>query len=123
MKIWKKKAHAWNRVGERNSESRWKEYSNHRDHLRKAMRKSRRLYEKKIAGNARQNKRSFFRYVNSRLTVRPEILAMKTVNNTIVDEDIDIVETMVSYFSTVHTKCRGEGMPEMSDIANKQIKI
>ena len=122
MKIWKKKAHAWNRVGERNSMSRWKEYANHRDHLRKAMRKSRRLYEKKIASNARQNKRSFFRYVNSRLTVRPEILAMKTVDNTIVDEDIDIGETMVSYFNTVHTNYRGEEMPEMSDMTNKQIK-
>ena len=47
---------------------------------------------------------------------------MKTVNNTIVDEDIDIGETMVSYFSTVHTNYRGEEMPEMSDITNKQIK-
>ena len=83
------------------------------------MRKSRRLHEKKIASNARQNKRSFFRYVNSRLTVRPEILAMKTVNNTIV-EDIDIGETMVSYFSTVHTNSRGEEMPEMSDITKNR---
>ena len=64
MKIWKKKNHAWNRLGERNSRGRLNEYRTHRDHLRKIIRKSRRLYEKKIAENARQNKRAFFKYVN-----------------------------------------------------------
>ena len=41
MKVWKKKAHAWNRVGERGSGGRWGEYRHHRDHLRKTIRKSR----------------------------------------------------------------------------------
>ena len=97
-------------------------YSHHRDHLRKIIRKSRRLYEKRIAENARKNKRAFFKYVNSRLTVRPEITAMKTVNGEIVEEDIDIVETMVSYFSTVHTNYRGEVMPDMPDMTDKRIQ-
>ena len=37
MKIWKKKNHAWNRLGERNSRGRWNEYRTHRDHLRKLL--------------------------------------------------------------------------------------
>ena len=77
---------------------------------------------KNIAENARQNKRAFFKYVNLRLTVRPEITAMKTVNGEIAEEDIDIVETMVSYFSTVHTNYRGEVMPDMPDMTDKRIQ-
>ena len=122
MRIWKKKTHAWNRLGERNSGGRWGKYRSHRDHLRKIIRKSRRLHEKKIAENARQNKRAFFKYVNSRMTVRPEITAMKTVDNEIVEEDADIVETVVTYFSTVHTDHRGELMPDMMDMTDKHIQ-
>ena len=122
LKLWKRKNHAWKRLGVRSSRRRWDEYRHHRDRLRKAIRRSRRSHEKKIAGNARHNKRAFFKYVNSRLTVRPEITAMKTIDNGIVEEDADIAETMVSYFSTVHTNYRGEVMPEMQDVTDKQIQ-
>ena len=85
------------------------------------MRKARRSYEKKIAVNSRHNKRAFFKYVNSRLTVRPEIMAMKMTENVIVEEEIEIAETMVTYFSTVHTNFRGEEMPEMQMMTDRQI--
>ena len=121
MKLWKKKKCAWDRIKERSSNRRWGIYRNHRDRLRKVIRQSRRLFEKKIAGNARHNKRVFFKYVNSRLTVRPEIMAMKTIENKIVEEDGDIAETIVSYFSTVHTSYRGEEMPEMQTMTEDQV--
>ena len=60
MKLWKKKKCAWDRIKERSSNRRWGIYRNHRDRLRKVIRQSRRLFEKKIAGNARHNKRFFF---------------------------------------------------------------
>ena len=97
------------------------EYSHHRDHLRKIIRKSRRLYEKNIAENVRHNKRALLKYVNSNLTVRPEIKAMKTVDGKTA-EDIDIVETMVSYFSTVHTNYRHEVMLDMMVMSYKRIQ-
>ena len=56
------------------------------------------------------------------MTVRPEITAMKTVDNEMVEEDADIVETIVSYFSTVHTDYRGEVMPDMRDMTDKHIQ-
>ena len=121
MKIWKRKNNAWIRLGERNSRNRWRVYRKYRDLLRKEMRKARRSYEKNIALNSRHNKRGFFKYVNSRLTVRPEITAMKTTENNIVEDDKDIAETMVSYFSTVHTNYRGEEMPEMQMMMDRQI--
>ena len=86
------------------------------------MRKTRRSYKKKIAVNSRHNKRAFFKYVNARLIVRPEIMAMKTAENIIVEEDIDIAETIVTYFSTVHTDFRVEAMPEKQMMTDSQIR-
>ena len=41
--------------------------------IKKSARQAKILYEKKIAKEARGNKRQFFRYVNSKLAVRPDI--------------------------------------------------
>ena len=71
--------------------------------------------------NSRHNMRAFFNYVNSRLTVRPEIMTMKMAENIIVEEDIDIAETMVTYFSMVHKNFRGEAMPEKKMMTDSQI--
>ena len=122
MKLWKKKKWAWERIVERSSNGRWRVYKKYRDMLRKEIRKSRRLFEKKIASNARHNKRGFFKYVNSRLTVRPEITAMKAGGNKIVEDDREIAETMVSYFSTVHTSYNGEEMPAMLPLTECKIE-
>ena len=46
---------------------------------------------------------------------------MKSIDNEIVEEDADIAETMVSYFSTVHTNYRGEVMPEMQDMTEAKL--
>lgn len=86
------------------------------------MRRARRLYEKKISAQARHNKRAFFKYVNSRLTVRPEITAMKTRDGQLVEEDKEIAEVIVEYFSTVYTTHRGEEMPEMEPMTNEIIE-
>ena len=39
---------------------------------------------KKLAKEARYNRRAFFKYVNSRLTVRPEITEMQNKDGTLV---------------------------------------
>ncbi|CAL4244482.1 unnamed protein product [Meganyctiphanes norvegica] len=76
---------------------------------------------KKITDNARQNKRAFFKYVNSRLTVRPEITAMKASDGRLVEEDNEVTKVLVQYFSSVHTSHRGEEMPEMQMMTDTQI--
>ena len=90
--------------------------------LRKEIRRSRKLFENKIVSNARHNKRGFFKYVNSRLTERSEITAMKAGGNKIVEDDREIVETMVSYFSTVHTTYNGEEIPAMLPLTECKIE-
>ena len=57
LKIWKNKNCAWNRLGVRNSSERCRVYRKYCDHLRSTIRKSRRLYEKKLAENSKTNKR------------------------------------------------------------------
>ena len=85
------------------------------------IRKTKRVYEDKIAKNARADKKAFFKYVNSRLTVRPEITALKTTDNMIVEDDKDIVEVQVDYFSRVYTDFRGEQMPEMQNMTEAEL--
>ena len=45
--------------------------------MKKEAKKAKREYEKKLAREIRHNKRAFFRYVNSKLTVRPKISQMQ----------------------------------------------
>ena len=58
--------------------------------MKKQARKAKREYEKKLAREIRHNKRAFFRYVNSKLTVRPEISQMQNNLSDLVDNDKDI---------------------------------
>ena len=121
MKLWKKKRNSWTRVQEKYSKNSWKRYRRDRDKLSSNIRKEKRLHEGRIAKNARVNKKAFFKYVNSKLTVRPEITALRKSDNTIVEEDKDIVEVQVDYFSTVYTEYRGEQMPEMQNMTENEL--
>ena len=113
MKLWRKKQNAWERAQLNGTKGNWRAYKDARDILRKAMRKARRKHEKGVSDEARHNKRAFFKYINSRMTVRPEITALKAENGNLVEDDKEIVEVMVNYFNTVYTSYRGEIMPEM----------
>ena len=90
--------------------------------MKKQARKTKRTYEKKIAKEARQNKRQFFRYVNSKLTVRPEISEMQNELGELVDNDKDICNILAKYFNSVYTPMSNEEMPEMEDMYLKEIK-
>ena len=122
MRLWKKKHHAWKRFMEGNTNQGWNEYKKERNKLRKNIRKSRRLFERKIAKNAGKNKRSFFKYVNSRLTVRPEITAIKGDNGQQYENDKDICEEIAKYFNSVYLPQSSEEMPEMQEMTDVQIE-
>ena len=75
----------------------------------------------KLPKNAGRNKRSFFKYVNSRLTVRPEITAMKGENRQHHEDDSGICEALAKYFNSVYLPHSDEEMPEMQNLTNAQI--
>ena len=53
----------------------------------------------------------FFRYVNSKLTVRPEITEVQNENGKLIDNTEGITNIMVKYFSSVHTAVSNDEMP------------
>ena len=121
MKQWKKKYYSWKRFNENNTNQGWSEYKKERDKLRRNIRKARRLFEKNIAKNSGKNKRSFFKYVNSRLTVRPEITTIKNENGQQLENDKDICEVIAKYFNSVYLPQTEEEMPEMQNQTEAEI--
>ena len=101
VKTWKNKYKAWNRYSQHKSFERQQAYRNRAKLFKKRARQAKRLYEKRLAKGVRHNKRAFFRYVNSKLTVRPEITEIQNENGKLIDTDEGITNLMVNYFNTV----------------------
>ena len=121
MKKWKKKYFAWKRYTESKSFSKFREYKKEADLLKKNARQAKRAYEKKIAKEASGNKRQFFRYVNSKLTVRPEITSMQNEIGELVDNDTEICNILAKYFNSVYTPASDGELPEMNNMCEVEI--
>ena len=115
MKICKNKYHAWKRYTETKSYIRYEAYRKESILLKKTARQAKRLYEKKLSKGVRDNKRAFFRYVNSKLTVRPEITEIQRDNGELANTDREICNIIGKYFSSVHTIPSNEDMPGMEE--------
>ena len=122
MKYWKNKYHAWKRYTVKKSFVRQQVYKNHADIFKKRARQAKRLYEKGLSKGARQNRKAFFRYVNSKLTVRPEITEIQNENGELVDMDDGICEIIGKYFNSVHeAPSNDEEMPDMNAMYETEI--
>ena len=116
LRLWKKKYYAWKRYTDSKSYQKYEEYKKEAKKFKNLSRKVKRLHVKKLArGVTHKNKKAFFRYVNSKLTVRPEITEIKNASGALVDKDKDIADAFNKYFSSVHTPPSDELMPEMED--------
>ena len=122
LRQWKKKYHAWKRYTGRKSYRRYEEYKREANVLKKRVRQAKRAYEKKLAKGIRHNKRGFFKYVRSKLTVRPEITEMQNENGVLADEDRDIVSIMGKYFNSVYSEPIYGDMPDMNDMYETEIQ-
>ena len=122
MRIWRRKYFAWKRYTESKNYLRYREYKKETIALSKESRKAKRAYEKKLAKDIRHNKRAFFRYVNSKLTVRPEIVEMQNKMGEILDNDKDICTILGKYFNSVYTEQSDDQMPAMENLCNNEIK-
>ena len=122
MKRWRKKYFAWKRYTESKSFSKYREYKKEADLLKKNARQAKRMYEKKIAKEARGNKRQFFKYVNSKLTVRPEVSSMQNEHGELIDNDKEICNILAKYFNSVYTPATEDEMPEMTNMFEREIR-
>ena len=121
LKRWRKKYFAWKRYTETKSFNRYREYKKEAELLKKNARQAKRAYEKKIAKEVRGNKRQFFRYVNSKLTVRPEITAMQNETGELIDNDKEICNIMARYFNSVYTQVNVNELPDINNMYESEI--
>ena len=121
MRVWKRKYFAWKRYTECKGYQRYREYKKEANKMKKEARKAKREYEKKLAREIRHNKRAFFRYVNSKLTVRPEISQMQNELGHLVDNDKDICSILGKYFNSVYIPQSNDEMPNMEVLCENQI--
>ena len=126
MRLWKKKYFAWKRFTETRSHANYLAYKNETKKLKKDVRKAKRKYERKLAKQVRHNRRAFYRYVNSKLTVRPELTEIQNENGQLVDKEEEICNILGKYFSSVHTNRWDGELPDMieqfeTEMSNIQI--
>lgn len=73
-------------------------------HLREIIRDSKKSYERKIATDAKKNPKSFLKNVNSKLKTKTGVGSLEKANGTLVYEDVEKVEVLNNYFSSVFTR-------------------
>ena len=121
MKQWMRKQRAWRQVVTNNSNRSWRRYRDERNNLSKQIRKAKRTYEAKIAEEARHNKRAFYKYIKSKLTVRPEITQIRKGNGLYAESDKEIGDEMGQYFSSVHHPYHTGALPDMQQMVHRKI--
>ena len=118
----KKKYFSWQRYMENKSSIRWRNYVKERNNYSKIERDEKRLYERKLSKEIGKNKRAFFKYVNSKLTVKQEIVALKNENGEMKFDDKDLCDISNRYFHSVfNIPIEGEQLPEMERLSNNNI--
>ena len=123
MVMYKNKYHAWKRYMESKTSSKWRDYVKERNKTCKIERDEKRAYEKRLAKEVGLNRRGFFKYVNSRLTVRPEISTLIDENGDIKHEERELANICNKYFhSAFNRPVIGEEMPYMEEVCQEKIE-
>ena len=121
-KAYRNKLKAWQRYLEHKRSTRWREYVQERNLASKIERDEKRAFERKLAKEIGLNRKGFFKYVNSKLTVRPEISALINENGELVHDEKDMCNVCNRYFhSAFNQPIDGEELPEMDCICNIDI--
>lgn len=109
----KAKKKAYNE-GDRNA------YKKARNHARKATRKARADFERKIADEAKQDPKAFYRMVNSRTKVTSSIAELET-NGKISSSDAEKAKTLNEFFASVFTVEDLQDIPDVNRRADESI--
>ena len=124
---YKRKYHAWQRYMNHRRSERWRLYVRERNDAVRIARDEKRKFENKLAKEIGLNRRGFFKYVNSKLTVRPDISALTKENGELTHDEKDMCNVSNRYFHSAFTRpIDGEELPEMErlcdiDISNVEI--
>lgn len=122
VKAYKNKYFAWKRYMESKNSFKWREYVKERNKTNRIERDERRAYEKKLAKEVGLNRRGFFKYVNSKLTVRPEISALLKTNGELVHDEKEMANVSNQYFHASYNEpIENEELPEMDSMCDEDI--
>ena len=83
------------------------DYTNYKEALNLAtteIRKSKRTFEKKLAGNIKNDSKSFYAYVRSKQKVRNKVGSLENNSGHIISDGFHMAEVLNEYFSSVFTK-------------------
>ena len=79
-------------------------YANYKEALNLAtteIRKSKRTFEKKLAGNIKNDSKSFYVYVRSKQKVRDKVGTLKNNRGDIISDGFQVAEVLNEYFSSI----------------------
>ena len=82
------------------------DYANYKEALNLAtteIRKSKRTFEKKLAGNIKNDSKSFYAYVRSKQKVRDKVGPLENNRGNIISDGFQMAEVLNEYFSSVFT--------------------
>ena len=82
------------------------DYANYKEALNLAtteIRKSKRTFEKKLAGNVKNYSKVFYAYVNSKQKVRDKVKPLENNRGNIISDGFQMAEILNEYFSSVFT--------------------
>ena len=83
-----------------------KDYANYKEALNLAtteIRKSKRTFEKKMAGNIKNDSKSMYAYVRSKQKVRDKVGPLENNMGNIISDGFQMAEVLNEYFSSVFT--------------------
>ena len=82
------------------------DYTNYKEALNLAtteIRKSKRAFEQKLAGNIKNDSKSFYAYVRSKQKVRDKVGPLENNSENIISDGFQMAEVLNEYFSSVFT--------------------
>ena len=82
------------------------DYANYKEALNLAtteIRKSKRTFEQKLAGNIKNDSKSFYAYVRSKQKVRDKVGPLENNRGNIISDGFQMAEVLNEYFSSVFT--------------------
>ena len=82
------------------------DYTNYKEALNLAtteIRKSKRTFEQKLAGNIKNDSKSFYAYVRSKQKVRDKVGPLENNSENIISDGFQMAEVLNEYFSSVFT--------------------
>ena len=92
------------RVYRRNRKN--EDYANYKEALKLAtteMRKAKRTFENKLAGNIKNDSKTFYAYVRSKQKVRDKVGPLENNRGNIISDGFQMAEVLNEYFSSVFT--------------------